>query len=467
MTIQLYNSLTKKKEEFKPINAPRVGMYTCGPTVYNKVSIGNWRTYIMSDILHRILILNNYEVDFVMNITDVGHLTGDNEGDASSGQDRMEKASEREGKTAWEIALHYGSLFQKEYELLNLLPPRVFAKATEHIEEQIELIKKIEKAGFAYTITDGLYFDVDAYEKAGHTYGALSSLEMIKEGARVSKNPEKKDPRDFALWKFNTTGGVRDMEWESPWGKGFPGWHIECSAMSAKYLGAQFDIHVGGEDLRSTHHPNEIAQSEAACGCSPFVRYWVHGAFLLVDGGRMGKSLGNAYTLDDILEKDFNPLALRYLFLGGHYRKQQNFTWESLEAAENALHNMYYKFNSFGRTIGIADARYTEKFIGFVNDDMSTPQALALVWDVIKDENLTPADKKATLLFFDTVFGFNLTDLKEKDSTPIPEEIMNLVENREKARKEKNWEEADKLRDLIQEKGFAIKDTDDGTSVSQ
>jgi len=465
MKLKLYNSLTRKIEDFESITPNKVGMYTCGPTVYDNVTIGNWRTYIMSDTLRRILQYNGYNVDFVMNITDVGHLTGDNEGDSSIGEDRMEKASIREGKTAWEIAEYYGNKFKKEYDLLNLLPPKIFSKATDHIKEQIELIEKIEKAGFTYKTNDGLYFDTVEYEKAGHKYGELSSLEDIQEGARVAKNPEKKNPRDFALWKLHTTIGERDMEWESPWGVGFPGWHIECSAMSQKYLGDQFDIHTGGEDLRSTHHPNEIAQSESACGCGPFVKYWIHGAFLLVDNGRMGKSKGNAYTIDNMLERDFNPLSLKYLFLGGYYRKQQNFTWEALEASENALHNLYFKFRALGDDIGEVNKRYQEKFIKYINDDISTPQALAIMWDVIKDENISNPEKKATLLDFDKVFGLKLDSLKEK-SHDVPEHIMRLVDAREKARETKDWAEADRIRDEITEAGFLIEDSEDGPKIS-
>ena len=463
--MRFYNSLSRHTEDFTPIKPPHVGMYTCGPTVYDNVTIGNWRTYIMSDILRRALLINGYDVDFVMNITDVGHLTGDNFGDASSGEDRIEKASKREGKTAWEIAKYYGDKFQEEYKILNLLPPKLFAKATDHIDEQIALIEKIEKADFTYRTTDGIYFDTSAYENAGHKYGELSSLEEIKEGARIAINPEKRNSRDFALWKFHPTVGEREMEWESPWGVGFPGWHIECSAMSAKYLGEQFDIHTGGEDLRGTHHPNEIAQSESASGCSPFVRYWLHGAFLLVDGGRMGKSVGNAYTVDDLKEKDFNPLSLRYLFLGGHYRKQQNFTWESLEASENALHNMYFKFNEFGDDIGTINEKYKEKFLAFIDNDLSTPQTLALAWNLIKDENLSSADKKATLIYFDKLFGFGLDKLK-KESHDVPEHIMRLVEARARARAQNNWAEADRLRDEITEAGFSIEDSEDGPKVS-
>jgi len=465
MKLKLYNSLTRKVEDFESITPNKVGMYTCGPTVYDNVSIGNWRTYIMSDFLRRILEVNGYSVDFVINITDVGHLTGDNLGDSSTGEDRVEKASLREGKTAWKIAKYYGEKFQTEYSILNLKSPKIFARATDHIKEQIELIEKIEKAGFTYKTSDGIYFDIEAYEKRGHKYGELSNIDEAKAGARVEENMEKRDPRDFALWKFSPEDKNRDMEWESPWGKGFPGWHIECSAMSQKYLGNQFDIHTGGEDLRSTHHPNEIAQSETACGCSPFVKYWLHGAFLLVNGGRMGKSLGNAYTLDDFKERDFNPLSLRYLFLGGHYRKQQNFTWESLEAAENALHNMNFKFNELGDVIGSVNERYKEKFLDYINDDLSLPQSLALAWDVIKDENISNEDKKATLLFFDNVFGFGLDKLK-KETQDIPENVMRLVEARTEARTQGNWAEADRLRDEIKTAGFEIKDNEDGPKIS-
>ncbi len=463
--MELYNSLTRQKEAFEPINPTKVGMYTCGPTVYDHISVGNWRTYITSDFLRRALEFNGYSVDFVMNITDVGHLTGDNLGDSSTGVDRMEKASKREGKNAWEIAKYYGDKFQVEYSILNIKKPKIFAKATDHIDEQIELVSKIEKAGFAYKISDGIYFDIKAYEKNGHKYGELSNIDEAKAGARVQENTEKRDPRDFALWKFSPKDTKRDMQWESPWGIGFPGWHVECSAMSQKYLGDQFDIHTGGEDLRSTHHPNEIAQSETACGCSPFVKYWVHGAFLLVNGGKMGRSLGNIYTLDDIKERGLNPLSLRYLFLGGHYRKQQNFTWEALVAANNALKNLYNYFRGWGEKTGAINESYKEKFLEKLNDDLGVSGALAVTWDLIKNENIPNEEKRATLLDFDRVLGLGLSELK-KETHDIPENVVRLVEEREEAREKKDWIEADRLREEIKSLGFEIEDNENGPKIS-
>ncbi len=338
--MKIYNSLTKTVEEFLAINPPEVGMYTCGPTIYDRKHIGNFRTYTLSDLLVRALTYEGYKVTHIMNFTDVGHLTGDNEGDADTGVDRLVKAAIRERKTAWDVAKEYEKLFLDDFEKMGLLNPAKFVKATDHIKEQIDLIKKLEEKGFVYKISDGVYFDTVSYEKnTGNKYGELSNLDSIKEGARVEPNPEKKNPRDFALWKFSPVGETRDMEWESQWGIGFPGWHIECSAMSMKYLGESFDLHIGGEDLRSTHHPNEIAQSEGATG-KKFVNYWVHGAFVLIDGQRMSTSKGNNYNVRDIIEKGFDPLALRYLYLGTHYKKQLNFTWVSLQAAQNVINKL-------------------------------------------------------------------------------------------------------------------------------
>ena len=310
MALNLYNSLTRKIEEFKPLESDHVGVYTCGPTVYDYVTVGNWRTYMLGDLIVRTLVYNGYNVRYYMNITDVGHLTGDNSGDADTGEDRMEKAKKREGKNAYEIADFYAQDFKKGYARLNLSQPKAFLPATEHIPEQIALVQKLMDKGIGYKISDGIYFDTAAYEEQGFEYGELSNLDQIKAGARVDFNPEKRNIRDFALWKFSPTNEKRDMEWESPWGVGFPGWHIECSAMSMKYLGNQFDLHVGGEDLKSTHHPNEIAQSQGATGQAPFVAYWLHGAFLQIDGGRMGKSLGNAYNLSDIDARGIDPITL-------------------------------------------------------------------------------------------------------------------------------------------------------------
>ncbi|MBU0708283.1 cysteine--tRNA ligase, partial [Patescibacteria group bacterium] len=423
--MKLHDSLLRRKREFKPINPPRVGIYTCGPTVYDYVTIGNWRTYTLGDLVVRVLKYSGYEVDYVMNVTDVGHLTGDNLGDASTGKDRIEEGASREGKTAWEIADHYTRDFLGGYKELNLTAPRLFCKATDHIQEQIELIQSIERKGYTYLISDGVYFDVRAYEKAGNKYGELSTLDQIKEGARVQPNPEKRDPRDFALWKFSSSGSRRFMEWESPWSPpgstagvmGFPGWHIECSAMSMKYLGQQLDIHIGGEDLQSTHHPNEIAQSEAATGVKPFVKYWLHGAFLRVDGRRMGKSQGNAYTLHDVEGRGFVPLALRYFYLTAHYRSPLNFTWDALQAAQTALFNLKREMYYWDKPSDPIP-EYDERLLESLNDDLSMPKAIAVVWDLVKSD-YPSSTKHATLLKWENVLGLGL----DKPFVPVEEEV--------------------------------------------
>lgn len=469
--MKIYNSLSRQIEEFEPFEDKQVGMYTCGPTVYDYVTIGNWRTYTLGDVLLRTLKFLGYDTTYVMNITDVGHLTGDNEGDADTGEDRMEKAAKREGKNAWEIAEYYTQDFLEGFKQLNLVEPEQFTKATEHIEEQIELVEQIEAAGFAYTISDGMYFDTTAYEAAGHEYGKLSTLDQIKEGARVEANPEKKDARDFALWKFSPEGEQRQMEWDSPWGKGFPGWHIECSAMSMQYLGEQFDVHVGGEDLRSTHHPNEIAQSEAATGKEPFVKYWVHGAFLQVDGGRMGKSLGNAYTLHDIAKRGFDPLALRYFCLTGHYRKPLNFTFEALEDAANTLQRLRRRMEEFREerertTLSQEKLEkvdgYRQQFGAALENDVNLPEALAVVWQVVKS-NIPGPDKYELLLHFDEVLGLDLS--RVSGASEASKEIQEMVEERNRLRGEGKFEEADKVREEIENQGYVLEDGAEGTRV--
>lgn len=449
-------------------------MYTCGPTVYSTATIGNWRTYVLSDLLVRSLKYSGLQVKHVMNLTDVGHLTGDNEGDSSQGEDRMEKASKREGKTAYEIAGEYSSEFLQQMELLNIEKPDVICKATEHIPEQIELIKKLEEKSFTYKITDGIYFDTISFEKMGNKYGEISNLDELRGGERLEPNPEKKNPRDFALWKFSPLGVRRQMEWDSPWGVGFPGWHVECSAMSQKYLGERFEIHVGGEDLRSTHHPNEIAQSEGATGKKPFVKIWVHGAFLLVDGGRMGKSLGNAYTVSDIMEKSFDPLALRYFYLTGHYRKQLNFTWQGLEAAATALYKLRRLYQEFvkeqERTIlsqekltKIED--YARNFREALRNDLDFPGALAIVWEVVKS-NVPGPDKRALLETFEEVLGIGINREVTRRVQIIPNEVTVLIEERNKMRQEKKWEKADEIRKVIEGKGWKVEDRGKKTIVT-
>jgi len=462
--MQLFNSLTRKKEELTLPKTGKVGMYTCGPTVYSTATIGNFRTYILSDLLARSLRYLGSEVKHVMNLTDVGHLTGDNEGDADTGEDRLVKAAKTTGKNAWDIAREYASEFMMHMESINIQKPDVVCKATDHIKEQIELILKLEARGYTYKISDGIYFDTISYEKMGNVYGQLSTLGEIKEGARVEVNTEKKNARDFALWKFSPLGERRQMEWESPWGMGYPGWHIECSAMSMKYLGERFLLHVGGEDLRSTHHPNEIAQSEGATGKKPFVKMWVHGAFLLVDGGRMGKSLGNAYTVETIKTRGFDPLALRYFYMTGHYRKQINFTWEALTASASALDKLRRVYFEAGHSRDSLSPEkmgkienYLQAFRDALADDLDMPRALAVVWEVVKS-NIPGRDKQDLLASMDQVLGLDLAFWSPAVTT-VTEEVTELLKKREEARAVKDFKLADEVRAKLEEAGYKIEDT--------
>jgi len=465
--LKLYNTLTRKKEEFQPIRQTadkKVGFYCCGPTVYWYAHLGNFRTYIFADILRRILEYNGYKVNYIMNYTDVGHLTSNQD----SGDDKMEKSAKREGKTAWEIADFYIKAFKKNAEALNILKPTQTPRATDHIDDQIELIKILEEKGFTYKTKDGIYFDTSKLKN----YGKLAMLDAqgLKAGARVEMAEGKKNPTDFALWKFSPKDKKRQMEWNSPWTppgvrgkvKGFPGWHIECSAMSRKYLGEQFDIHGGAIDLIPIHHTNEIAQSEAAYGKIP-ARFWMHGEFLLIDEGKMGKSEGNIFTLKTLIDKGFNPLAYRYLVLTAHYRSKLNFTWQSLEAAQNALNNLYQAFSKYPED-GKISREYKKEFEETISDDLDMPKAMALVWKLIKDEKVSDRDKKQTLLDFDKVLGLGLDKIKKIE---IPDEIKRLVKQREKLRQEKKWKEADEVRKKIDELGYQIEDTKEGPEIKK
>ncbi|MGI5827545.1 MAG: cysteine--tRNA ligase [Patescibacteria group bacterium] len=501
--MKLFNSLTRQLEDFEPINPPNVGVYTCGPTVYSYVTIGNWRTYFLGDLIVRTLKFKGYKPTYVMNITDVGHLTGDNLGDADIGEDKLEKAAKQEQKTAWDVANFYANDFLEGYRKLNLTQPFRFSRATQHIKEQLAMIKQIEEKGFTYRTSDGIYFDTQKYEAEGNEYGKLSNIDQVKEGARVEPNPEKKDPRDFALWKFSYPNGrnfdpekdnpfqKRAMEWESPWGLGFPGWHIECSAMSTKYLGDQFDIHIGGEDLRSTHHPNEIAQTEAATGKKPFVKYWVHGAFLLVDCGRMGKSLGNAYTLHDLEKKGFKPEHLRYFYLTGHYRQSLNFTWENLEAAKKTYEHLLERLAEFKKEIienekgklSEKAIKFDAEFIKALENDLQTPQTLAVLWEMVKSD-LSSKEKYQLLMNWDGILGLNLKEASKKHGfyytytgkksgtritsvAELPSEILRNIDNREIARRDQDWETADKIREAIKSQGYVVEDVQEGVVVRQ
>ncbi len=454
--LKFYNTLTRKKDVFRPIKKNIVKMYTCGPTVYNYAHIGNLRSYIFEDILKRTLLANNFQVSHVMNITDVGHLTSD----ADEGNDKVEKSAAAQNKTVWEIAKFYTKAFKKNIADLNILPPDIWAKATDHISEQIDWINKLEKKGFTYQISDGIYFDTSKFNNYGKLAG--QKLDELQEGARVEKNEEKRNSTDFALWKFSPKDKKRQMEWESPWGIGFPGWHLECSVMATKYLGEQFDIHCGGIDHIPVHHTNEIAQTEAVTN-KQFVNYWMHNEFLVLGKNkRMAKSENNFVTLNTLKEKGYNPIAYRYFVLGTHYRKKLTFSWEALEAAQNALENLTAFVAEYGNP-KIGCAKFEKQFMEAINDDLNTPKALAVVWDLLKS-NYPPEAKKASLLKFDEVLGLNLSLAKPLD---ISNEIKELVVKREIARKKKNYDQADKLRQQIENSGFRVEDTPAGSIIKK
>lgn len=446
--LKLHNTLTKTIDTFTPIDPKLVTVYCCGPTVYDYAHIGNFRTYAMTDFLVRTLKYLGYPVKYVTNVTDVGHLVSDSD----EGEDKMEKGAKREGKTAWDVAKFYTDAFLADSTKMNLLEPDVRPKPTDHIPEQIDMVKTLLDKGFAYTIDDGIYFDTSKF----FTYGALTgqNLEELKVGARVEPNPQKKNPTDFALWKFSPPAGgaKRDMEWSSPWGTGFPGWHIECSAMSRKHLGDQIDIHTGGADLIPIHHTNEIAQSEATSGKTPFVKYWVHGQFIMVDGQKMSKSKGNFYRLADVEDKGIDPLALRYFYMSAHYRAFLNFTWEALAAAQTALNELRARALLHDGKTNTKILR--ERFQQALENDLKLPQALAVAWEASGE----------LLLEFDRVLGLDL-GRAPKDEI-IPAEITVLVQKREQLRKDKKFSQADAVRKEIEDKGYAVEDTPQGIRIT-
>lgn len=454
--MKLYNSLTHQLEEFNPIKKGKVGMYTCGPTVYNFAHIGNLRTYIFEDLLKRALLYNEYKVKQVMNITDVGHLTSD----ADEGEDKMEKSAKREGKTAWEIAAFYTEAFKKDLADLNILEPEIWCRATDHIKEQIKLIKKLEKKGFTYQTADGIYFDTSKLSD----YGKMANLKKqdLRAGARVDVG-DKKNTTDFALWKFSPKLQQRQMEWESPWGKGFPGWHIECSAMSVKYLGQPFDIHCGGIDHVPVHHTNEIAQSEAA-NDKPLANYWLHGEYLLMGQDKMAKSGENFLTLAKLKTKGISPLAYRYFLLQTHYRQQLTFSWTALEAAQNGLKHFYESAKAIAKNDRAVDDRpLQEQFLEHINDDLDLPGALALIWETMKEKKIN----LSTLLQFDAVLGLKIEEGINKPTDPVPAEVQALADERAAARIGKNWKKSDELRKKIEALGFTIKDEKNGTIITK
>lgn len=461
MTLKLFNTRGRTVGEFKPIHKDEVGFYSCGPTVYWYQHIGNLRTYIFNDTLKRVLLFNGFKVKHVMNVTDVGHLTSD----ADEGEDKMEKAAAKEGKKAEDIANFYLKVFRDDFKKLNIIEPTVWCKATEHIKEQIELIQKLEKKGFTYKTEDGIYFDTSKFEDYGKL--ALLNIEGLESGKRVDAG-EKKNKTDFALWKFSNPSEKRQQEWKSPWGVGFPGWHIECSAMSSKYLGEQFDIHTGGEDHVPVHHTNEIAQSECAYGKSPWVKYWLHGAFLTFKGDKVSKSKGGLYTISELEKLGYEPLAYRYLCLMTHYRKPLDFSLESLDSAKIAYERLKNKIIELKKenTSKKSDNHYEQTFANAVNDDLNMPKALGILHDVLNDNKLGAKQKLDMLFEFDKVLGLGLKDVKE-EKINVPKEILALVEKRNEAKKKKDFAFADKIRDELKSKGYELLDSKEGTKVKK
>ncbi len=449
--IKLYNTLSRKKETFKPIKDKKAGIYTCGPTVYWYQHIGNLRSYIFADILKRVLAFNGFKVKHVMNITDVGHLTSN----ADEGEDKMEMAAKKEGKKAEDIADYYWKIFRQDFKKLNIIEPDIWSKATEHIKEQIELIKKLEQKGYTYRTADGIYFDTAKLKD----YGKLAKLkkESLKAGKRIEMK-EKKNKTDFALWKFSPKIGQRQQEWQSPWGVGYPGWHIECSAMSMKYLGETFDIHTGGIDHIPIHHTNEIAQSEAATG-KKFVNFWLHGNFLNFRGEKISKSKGGLFTISELEEKKFSPLAFRYLCLTTHYRKSLEFSLANLKNSQNALERLKNIVANL-KNDGKINEKYMAEFEKAVDDDLNMPRALAVLWRLLRDKKAE--GKTAAIGKMDEVLGLDLDKIKK---IAVPPEVKKLSEQRNKLRQEKKWDEADKIRQDLEKKGWLVKDTNKGTEL--
>ena len=460
MSIKFYNTLTRNKEEFKPIDEKEIKMYSCGPTVYYFAHIGNLRAYLFMDNLRRVLKYNGYKLKHVMNITDVGHLVSD----ADEGEDKMMKAARRENKDPFEIAQFYMDTFLNDIDRLNIDRPEIIARATEHIDIMEEYVKKIIENGYTYQTDDTVYFDTSKLDK----YGILSNrnVEEQKAGARVEFDNKKKNISDFALWIKAPENHI--MKWDSFFGKSYPGWHLECSAMGYKYLGDHFDIHTGGVDHIPIHHENEIAQSKGFSGKIP-ENYWMHVEFMQINGGKMSKSLNNLYTLKDLEEKGYEPLVYRMFNFGSNYRAQINFTFEALDSAKIALNRLregYLKHSEGIEEVSDEEIKaYEAKFLEAINDDLNMPVAMSVVWEIIKNPKKSKKLQEL-LLNFDEVLGFNLKEYKKQDNS-LPDEILDLVNQRNEARINKDWTESDRIRDILIDKGYIIKDSKDGTIVQK
>lgn len=470
--LRLYNSLTRKKEEFKPIDPHNVRIYACGPTVYDYSHIGNFRAFLFADVLVRTLKIRGYETRFIRNITDVGHLTDDGD----HGEDKVEKKSKAEGVSAWALAREYTKYFEEDAKKLNLLVPDKEPRATLHIPEQIAFIEELEKKQLTYKTADGIYFDTKKFPDYGALVPSTQHLATNQLESRIGES-DKKDVRDFALWKFSPKKGKRQMEWDSPWGTGFPGWHIECSAMSKKYLGFPFDLHTGGIDHLPVHHSNEIAQNDALYGKNQ-VHYWLHNEFVMVNNEKMSKSKNNFYQIGDLEKRGHVPLAFRYYSFLVHYSNRLNFTWEGLSAAERSLAEIKREVRRLSALVkkeqgilGLWSARrgkpsrhWQERFKNNLADDLNTPLAVATLWDLIREETkLSPKEKIATVLYFDKVLGFNLEG--ETRKSHIPYRVRHEVAERQKIRERKEWALADRIRESVRKKGFLIEDTEKGPIV--
>ena len=468
MKVYLYNTMSRTVEEFKPITEGFVGLYGCGPTVYNYAHIGNLRTYIFEDTLKRVLRHAGYKVKHVMNITDVGHLTGDGD----EGEDKMAKSARESGRSVWDIAKFYTDAFFKDYDSLNIIRPDVVCPATQHIQQMIDLIKRLEAGGHTYVAGGNVYFSIDTFPE----YGRLARLNLddLKSGARIDIDSNKRNPKDFVLWFTNSKFGEQAMMWDSPWGRGYPGWHIECSAMSMYYLGEQFDIHCGGIDAIPVHHTNEIAQSEAATG-KKWVNYWMHGEFLLSDKGKMSKSSGEFLTMSVLTSHGYEPLDYRYFCLGATYRTQLQFSYQGMDGARTARLGLVDRIAGLGDTVASGSEirekakSYMDQFDGFVCNDLATARGLSVLWNMLKDDGISNAEKKFVVNYMDQVLGLGLADIKGRKETSedIPAEVMELVEKRAEAKKNKDWAAADLYRKQIDEMGYSVKDTPAGPSLQK